>query len=174
MKDGRAASELVEPAKTTRRGFYAAAIYGLWGIMTAALGLPALMYLIVPPRLRRQSDWVDAGDISQLEEGNPVEMTFRRNRVDGWKVTSEKSTAWVVKLQNNRVVAYAPQCTHLGCAYHWDQEKDEFICPCHNSVFSLEGKVLEGPAPRPLDRFQSRTEGTQLMLGPLRQAEPAA
>ena len=75
MKDVRAVSELVEPAKTTRRGFYAAAIYGLWGIMTAALGLPALMYLIVPPRLRRQSDWVDAGDISQLEEGNPVEMT---------------------------------------------------------------------------------------------------
>jgi menaquinol-cytochrome c reductase iron-sulfur subunit len=174
MKDVRATSELVEPVKTTRRGFYTAAIYGLWGIMTAALGLPALMYLFVPPRLRRQSDWVDAGDISQLETGNPVEMTFRRNRVDGWKVTSEKSTAWVVKLPSNKVVAYAPQCTHLGCAYHWDQEKDEFICPCHNSVFSMEGKVLDGPAPRPLDRFQSRIEGSQLQLGPLRQAEPTA
>ena len=93
MNDVIANSEVSESPVTTRRGFYAAAIYGLWGIITAALGLPALLYLLVPPRLRRQNDWVDAGDISQLEPGNPVEMTFRRNRVDGWKVISEKSTA---------------------------------------------------------------------------------
>jgi menaquinol-cytochrome c reductase iron-sulfur subunit len=167
----------LEPADspgTTRRGFYAAAIYGLWAIITAALGLPALMYLLVPPRLRRQNDWVEAGDISQLEPGTPVEMTFRRNRIDGWKVTSEKSTAWVVKLSKDQVVAYAPQCTHLGCAYHWDQEKDQFVCPCHNSLFSVEGKVLDGPAPRPLDRYQTRLQGNELMLGPLRQSEPTA
>ena len=27
----------------------------------------------------------------------PLEVAFRRNRVDGWRVVSEKSTAWVVK-----------------------------------------------------------------------------
>ena len=174
MNGVRSTLEPAESPGTTRRGFYAAAIYGLWAIITAALGLPALMYLLVPPKLRRQNDWVDAGDISQLEPGNPVEMTFRRNRVDGWKVISEKSTAWVVKLSKDQVVAYAPQCTHLGCAYHWDQEKDQFVCPCHNSLFSLEGKVLDGPAPRPLDRFQTKLQGNQLMLGPLRQSEPTA
>ena len=174
MNGVRSTLEPAESPGTTRRGFYAAAIYGLWAIITAALGLPALMYLLVPPRLRRQNDWVDAGDISQLEPGNPVEMTFRRNRVDGWKVISEKSTAWVVKLSKDQVVAYAPQCTHLGCAYHWDQEKDQFVCPCRNSLFSHEGKVLDGPAPRPLDRFQTRLEGNELMVGPLRQSEPTA
>lgn len=174
MNGVRSTLEPAESPGTTRRGFYAAAIYGLWAIITVALGLPALMYLLVPPRLRRQNDWVDAGDISQLEPGNPVEMTFRRNRVDGWKLISEKSTAWVVKLSKDQVVAYAPQCTHLGCAYHWDQEKDQFVCPCHNSLFSLEGKVLDGPAPRPLDRFQTRLQANELMLGPLRQSEPTA
>jgi menaquinol-cytochrome c reductase iron-sulfur subunit len=174
MNGVRSTLEPAESPGTTRRGFYAAAIYGLWAIITAALGLPALIYLLVPPRLRRQNDWVDAGDISQLEPGNPVEMTFRRNRVDGWKLISEKSTAWVVKLSKDQVVAYAPQCTHLGCAYHWDQEKDQFVCPCHNSLFSLEGKVLDGPAPRPLDRFQTRLQGNELMVGPLRQSEPTA
>ena len=174
MNGVRSTLEPAESPGTTRRGFYAAAIYGLWAIITAALGLPALMYLLVPPKLRRQNDWVDAGDISQLEPGNPVEMTFRRNRVDGWKVISEKSTAWVVKLSKDQVVAYAPQCTHLGCAYHWDQEKDQFVCPCHNSLFSLEGKVLDGPAPRPLDRFQTKLQGNELLLGPLRQSEPTA
>ncbi len=97
-------------------------------------------------------------------------MTFRRNRVDGWKVTSEKSTAWVVKNSSNDVTAFAPQCTHLGCAYHWDQAKTEFVCPCHNSLFSIDGKVLGGPAPRPLDRYQTKIEGSKLMVGPV---EPA-
>ncbi len=157
----------MEPSGTTRRGFYSVAIYGIWAIISAAMAIPALLYLLVPPKMRRQSDWVEAGDISQLTPGQPVEMAYRRTRVDGWKVTSEKSTVWVVKMPDNQVVAYSPMCTHLGCAYHWEQGKNEFICPCHNSVFSLDGKVLEGPAPRALDRFQTKVQGKQLLLGPL-------
>jgi menaquinol-cytochrome c reductase iron-sulfur subunit len=172
--DAHPRQDTTENSGTTRRGFYMVAIYGLWGIITAALGVPALIYLLVPPRVRRQSEWVDAGDISQLTPGMPVEMAFRRNRVDGWKVTSEKSTAWVVKMPNSQVVAYAPGCTHLGCPYHWDQSKNEFICPCHNSVFALDGKVLDGPAPRPLDRFQTKIQGNQLLLGAVRQSDQTA
>ena len=94
-------------------------------------------------------------------------MTFRRNRVDGWKVVSEKDTAWVLKAANNQVTAYGPQCTHLGCAYHWDTGKNEFVCPCHNSIFSIDGRVLGGPAPRPLDRYETKVEGGKLLLGRL-------
>ena len=158
----------LESSGTTRRNFYVAAIYGLWSLITAALGLPGLIYLLLPPNVRRQGEWVEAGDIGRLAANMPVEMTFRRMRVDGWKVTSEKSTAWVVKYPNEQVVAFAPQCTHLGCAYHWDQGKEEFICPCHNSIFAIDGKVKDGPAPRPLDQYQTKVDGTALLLGPLR------
>src|SRR4051794_41869495 len=79
-------------------------------------------------------------------------MAFRRNRVDGWKVISEKSTAWVVKQADNSVVAYGPQCTHLGCAYHWEDKQNQFLCPCHSSLFGLDGKVVDGHAPPPLHR----------------------
>lgn len=158
-----------ESLGTTRRNFYVAAVYGLGTIIAAALGIPALLYLLVPPKLRRQSEWVEAGDIAQLTPNMPVEMSFRRNRVDGWKVNSEKSTAWVVKFPNNQIVAYAPNCTHLGCAYHWEQGKDEFICPCHNSIFSMDGKVESGPAPRPLDRYETKIQGNTLLLGRIHQ-----
>jgi len=151
----------------TRRNFSVAAIYGIWAAMLAALGLPGAAYLLIPSRIRRKNDWVEAGDITQLVPKVPLEVAFRRNRVDGWRVVSEKSTAWLVRLSSNDVVAYSPQCTHLGCAYHWDQRRTEFICPCHNSVFSIDGSVLEGPAPRPLDRFQTKVEGNKLMLGPI-------
>ena len=149
----------------TRRNFSAAAIHGMWAAMLTALGLPSVAYLLVPSRIRRKGDFIEAGDVTQLVPGVPLEVAFRRNRVDGWRVVSEKSTAWVVKFPGNNVVAYSPQCTHLGCAYHWDQRKTQFICPCHNSVFSVDGKVQDGPALRPLDRFQVKIEGIKLLLG---------
>jgi menaquinol-cytochrome c reductase iron-sulfur subunit len=153
------------PADLTRRRFHIGAIYAVWAAISAALGLPALAYLFFPPKARRESDWVDIGDISRLTPNSPTEMVFRRNRIDGWKVISEKSTAWVVKRPDTSIVAFAPQCTHLGCAYHWEEGKNEFLCPCHNSVFAVDGRVVSGPAPRSLDRYQSQVQGTHLMLG---------
>lgn len=150
-----------------RRSFLIAAIYGLWGLIAATFAVPAAVYLLLPPRLRVREDWAEAGDAAKLPQGKPVELIFRQNRIDGWKLTSEKTTAWAVKLSETEVVAFAPQCTHLGCAYHWDAPKHQFLCPCHTSTFSVEGKVLSGPAPRPLDRYSVRLEGGKLMLGPI-------
>jgi menaquinol-cytochrome c reductase iron-sulfur subunit len=163
----------VQPPETeggSRRHFFVGAIYGLWGLMTAALSVPALIYLLFPPKARKTEDWFPVGDISRLAPNVPVEMTFRKNRVDGWKVTSEKSTAWVVKDAANHVTAFGPQCTHLGCAYHWEDAKGQFLCPCHNSLFGADGKVVSGPAPRPLDRYETKIEGNKLLVGRLGQA----
>src|SRR5689334_4938595 len=157
----------------TRRRFQIGAIYGMMGAISAALGLPALAYLLIPGKARKKEEWIEVGDITRLSPGVPVELTFRRNRVDGWKVISEKSTAWVVKTAENQVTAFGPQCTHLGCAYHWEQDKHEFLCPCHTSLFTIDGKVASGPAPRPLDRYQTKLQGTKLLLGKLQQAGTA-
>ena len=32
-------------------------------------------------------------------------------------------------------------------------------------LFSIDGKVLSGPAPRPLDRYESKVENNKLMVG---------
>jgi len=151
----------------TRRSFYVAAIYGLGALIGAALGLPAAIYLLFPPKIRSADPFVEIGDVTSLAADSPTEMTFRRNRTDGWKVSSEKATAWVVKHADNSVTAFGPQCTHLGCAYHWDDGKTLFMCPCHNSFFSIDGKVTSGPAPRPLDRYETRIDGKKLLVGPL-------
>jgi menaquinol-cytochrome c reductase iron-sulfur subunit len=158
----------------SRRGFYTAVIYGLWSLMAAALAVPAAIYLLFPPKLRKAPEWAEAGDISQLELRVPVEMVFRQNRVDGWKILSEKTSAWVVKLSSSEIVAYGPQCTHLGCAYHWDERHNDFLCPCHTSVFNIHGAVVSGPAPRPLDRYETKVEHGKLLLGPLHEAKAKA
>ncbi len=51
-------------------------------------------------------------------------------------------------------VAFSGKCPHLGCGYKWRKHKvlgEVFLCPCHLSIYDASGKVLDGPAPRPLD-----------------------
>ena len=143
--------------------------------MGTALGLPSLVYLFWPPKPAREGEWIEIADSNYLPENTPVAILFRRNRVDGWKVISEEDSAWVVKKTNGEVVAFGPQCTHLGCAYHWEESKSQFVCPCHNSLFGIDGRVLSGPALRPLDRYIVRVQGTKILLGALRRSrEPSA
>src|ERR1035437_4481842 len=157
----------IESEGTSRRNFYVVAIYGLWGAISAALGLPAMAYLLFPPKAKKGEEWIEVGDVGRIAPNSPVALTFRRPRVDGRKVISEKSTAWVVKTADSQVTAFGPQCTHLGCAYHWEDAKGHFLCPCHTSLFSIDGKVAAGPAPRPLDRYQTKLNGSKLLLSKL-------
>ena len=171
MPSDRPIADPPEIPGATRRGFYMAAMYAIWGVISASLAGPALAYLFLPPKVRKDESWTDIGDVTYLTPAQPVEMAFRRNRVDGWKVVSEKLTAWVVKTPSGKISAFGPQCTHLGCAHHWDEAKAQFVCPCHNSLFSIDGRVTFGPAPRPLDQYETKLEGGKLLVGNLRRPE---
>lgn len=129
------------------------------------------MYLFSSSKLKMKDTWLDVADVSKLPDSEPAEIVFHRQRVDGWKVIDEKTSAWVVKNAEPQIFALAPGCTHLGCAYRWVKEKNEFLCPCHTSTFAIDGKVTSGPAPRPLDRYASRVVNGRLQLGPIHISE---
>lgn len=163
------------PQETTRRGFFEAAIYGMMGLISLMLAAPAAVYLLIPSKAKNREQWADAGDIARLVPNSPIELVFQRRRFDGWREVVEKGTAWVVKHDETRVTAFSPNCTHLGCVYHWDAPNKDFLCPCHTSIFSIDGKVISGPAPRPLDHFDTKLQGTRLLIGQLRRStEPQA
>lgn len=155
------------PAGSSRRSFIPAAIRGFVAVIAAALGLPALAYLLTPPRPGKQDAWIEAGPLNRFAVGEPIEVAFRRNSADAWRMVSEKDTAWVVRRADGGVTAFGPRCTHLGCAYHWDDGRRQFLCPCHSSLFRLDGSVVSGPAPRPLDRYETKVENGTLLLGHL-------
>jgi nitrite reductase/ring-hydroxylating ferredoxin subunit len=70
-----------------------------------------------------------------------------------------KGATWLVREQDGSIVAFVPICTHQSCEYDWEASTARFACRCHPGRFSIEGKVLEGPPPRPLWRYETRPAG---------------
>jgi Rieske Fe-S protein len=44
-------------------------------------------------------------------------------------------------------------CPHLGCPVRWFPEQKFFLCPCHGSLFDVNGGWVGGPAPRGMYRY---------------------
>ena len=56
------------------------------------------------------------------------------------------------------------KCVHLGCTVPWNEDNDQFICPCHGSVYNRVGERVAGPAPRPLDLFPMTIDGSNVIV----------
>jgi menaquinol-cytochrome c reductase iron-sulfur subunit len=104
------------------------------------------------------------GDISSLQD-EVTQVRFTRLIRDGWMVRRVEEYVWIRKKTDGGVVAFEPHCTHLGCAYDWNSNTKQFVCPCHGGKFDLEGNRIAGPPPRPLDQFDVKVEGTQIRIG---------
>jgi len=58
---------------------------------------------------------------------------------------------YIVRENDGGFLALSLICPHLGCSVMWNEEKQQFDCPCHSSAFDRRGLVLNSPAPRPMD-----------------------
>ena len=60
-------------------------------------------------------------------------------------------------------MAYSQKCTHLSCAVYPSDDGRRLECPCHEGYFSVEdGRVLQGPPPRPLPEIVLEWRGDEL------------
>jgi ubiquinol-cytochrome c reductase cytochrome b subunit len=157
----------VEPLETARRNFLKIMIGGLSTLITLALGIPFIGNLIGPSFQRRRSYWSKVGDIRSYPVGQPRLLNFPFKTQDAYLEETAVNSVWIIKqpsLGSTEVIVYSPVCPHLGCHYDWDPQTRRFVCPCHGSIFSMDGKVLGGPAPRPLDTLPSKVENGMLYV----------
>jgi Rieske Fe-S protein len=96
----------------------------------------------------------------------PLEQLKRLERGEALlvKLTAPAPDLLVTQLEDETYRAAAADCTHQGCTIDFSLEAKEWQCPCHGSRFSLDGKVLEGPADEPLPQAEVRVEGDQLIV----------
>lgn len=156
-------SEFSSPTGTRRRFFQwvTSAAAGLIGV---SLAVPLVGYVISPAFKRRAQSWVDVAPLDELSVGKPKQVDYVATVQDGYLETKTQKAVWAVKQADGHVTVFSPMCTHLGCGYHWNDGEQKFKCPCHGSVFDVSGRVIAGPAPRPLDTLPAKTENGRLLV----------
>ena len=70
----------------------------------------------------------------------------------------------VINLGEGNFTALSSVCTHQGCEVGYDQAANDIKCPCHGSVYTTAGAVINGPAPRALRSYTITQEGDILTI----------
>lgn len=139
-----------------RRDFIRVTTGIVGGLIGAALGLPAIAYLLDPAfKSGAKEGWVPVGKVADMQIGKPYPFSFTRVQVNGWERTSTAHGGFAILKSEDLtdILILNSRCTHLSCTVNWRDEAQAFVCPCHDAKFSKEGVVLAGPPPRPLDRY---------------------
>ena len=70
----------------------------------------------------------------------------------------------LIHTPQGQLKAFSAVCTHLGCTVQYDTETSIVWCACHNGKFDLNGQVISGPPPRPLDPYQVNVQGEEIIV----------
>ncbi len=153
-----------EHGGSTRRGFLKFFTGTLSSLFALVLGIPLVGTLVGPIYRTKKLHWAKVAGIDSLPLGQPVKLSWMDQRVDAFVQEQVELDVWAIKYSTTEVTVFSPICPHLGCQYSWHPEKQEFICPCHSSIYSITGKVLGGPSPRPLDTLPTKLENGVLYV----------
>lgn len=124
-----------EQADMTRRAFLGAVGFGALTATLGAVAIGGVRYMF-PNVLYEPSNRLKIGAPDRFGAGT---VTF----------IAEKKV--FIRRVSEGFQAISAVCTHLGCTVNWTGST--FHCPCHGSVYSPDGQVVAGPAPRTLDHF---------------------
>ena len=154
--NSHAAERKEEAGRKSRRKFLLMLPVGIFAGMFATVAAAAFRFLRPASPEISAAAWTNIAPLSQLKGDKPVMRSIVIERQEGWATTAEEHFVYVLPNKNNQVLSSA--CPHEGCNVGWQDETNQFACPCHDSFFGPEGSRLSGPARRGLDPLPSRTE----------------
>ena len=70
----------------------------------------------------------------------------------------------VIRTSDTRVIALSDICTHESCEMNYNASAQQMDCPCHGSVFALDGSVVRGPAQRPVKVYQATLANNMITI----------
>ena len=80
-------------------------------------------------------------------------------------ITYLKQKQVFVYKKDDKIDIYDAHCTHMGCILNFNNQTDQFNCPCHKSRFDIDGIKLRGPAKRDLDKIAFKIKNKTLYIG---------
>lgn len=70
----------------------------------------------------------------------------------------------LIRVNETEWKAFSAVCSHLNCTVQFQESRQQIWCACHNGFYDLNGKVVSGPPPRPLDEFIVRVRGDEVVV----------
>lgn len=149
----------IDDGKMSRRSFLRYGVLGSLAAWLAAMGV-GVGYFISPQKVGAFGSKMTVGHVED----------FPLNSVTRFR----EGKFYVVHLPEGLIALYW-RCTHLGCTIPWEGDEDfqlpsgeklhgVFHCFCHGSIFTRQGDIIAGPAPRALDLMQLTIENGKVVV----------
>jgi menaquinol-cytochrome c reductase iron-sulfur subunit len=145
------------PPDPARRRLLARVSVGL-GACCAGLALPMVGFVISPLLRPVPRVWRTVGRVDAFRIGETVNVQILDSSPLPWAGVTAHTAAWLRRKSHDEFVAFAVNCTHLGCPVRWLPSANLFMCPCHGGVYYADGGVAAGPPPGPLWRYPVRVQ----------------
>ena len=136
----------------TRRNFLQVLLDGGVFALLAATIYPIARYLIPPKGVESSVSSVVAAKVGELPPNSA--KIFRFGNRPGILIHTPQGES----------KAFSAICTHLDCTVQYDKEASIIWCACHNGKYDLNGQVISGPPPRPLDPYRVNVQGDDVVV----------
>ena len=164
-----ASGPIVEPP---RRGFLAGALAILVGGLISLFPVATGLFVFLDPLRKRDASrtkgdeedetvdsegYIRIASVDSLpSDGTPQFVTVIADRTDAWTYFHKQPIGAVTLCKtDDDVTAFNVECPHAGCVVAYNTDDKQYVCPCHDSTFTLEGQRSENsPSPRDLDSLQ--------------------
>ena len=123
--------------------------------MAATLGavLYPLIRFLVPPAAAR-------GEVNEASGGKTGDLRPNAGKI----VKFGSRPVLLVRIDESHWRAYSAVCTHLGCTVQYQERERRIWCACHGGTYDLNGRVISGPPPRPLDSYTVHVRGEEVII----------
>ncbi|HXD77901.1 MAG TPA: Rieske (2Fe-2S) protein, partial [Puia sp.] len=153
----------------TRKGFLTRISLSIAGISAAVMAVPVISALVAPLLESNEALWRPVGRVDEFPVGGTRLVSFENADSENYAGVLAKSAAWLRRIDRNRFIAFAVNCSHLGCPVRWEESAQLFMCPCHGGVYYRDGSVAAGPPPKRLTEYKVRVRNgvVELQTAPL-------
>ncbi len=147
-----------------RRKFLARLSIALTGLIAMIVGIPVVGFILGPLFQKLPETWRAVGAVDDFKIGTTVKVSFLDPSPMLWAGVTAETAAWLRRVGPGEFIAFAMNCSHLGCPVRWLEQAQLFMCPCHGGVYYADGTVAAGPPPRALFRFPVRIRAGQVEI----------
>jgi glycine/D-amino acid oxidase-like deaminating enzyme/nitrite reductase/ring-hydroxylating ferredoxin subunit len=158
--------------RRTSAHVFAATGYSKWGMTSGTLA----GMLLTDRILGRENPWADLYDAKRIKPKAGLRRFVSGNAAAGYHFLADRLRApgrlqiealgpgegTIVGARRRKRAVYrdetgvlhvlSPVCQHLYCHVRWNPAERSWDCPCHGSRYTGEGRVIQGPTMKPLER----------------------